>query len=401
MAGIQGAIGEYKDGSSVLGQGRLRLAFDEEIYKLNIDKAMLLGLLSKMGKDTVGRDKFYWQNKERKADSVTPTAVGGNWASGADDDGTITVGASDKYLFAEGDVIRIPEVDDTINLYVSAVNQSTGVITAETVGGGNINLSGWSTEVVFRVANSFEIGSGKGTIISQQPSEVYNLIQIVQTPVGITTSARHYDYRGKSEWDEQTFEAGVDHAFKLEKLLFLGERKENSTGLMDGVYPQHLAGGLRYYISTNVTDAGGALTQAEFGTFVKNFTKYAKMPVVFAGELIYEGLTTWTEQKLEVMRSEDTLGMAVSNYLTPYGDRVKIMPHRELLTGVYQGIAFGVDMSNIKYISLKGLDTHLETEIQQPDLKQRIDEFRTWISLKMINEKQHGLLYGATSISTS
>lgn len=399
--GIQGTVGEYKDGNQVLTQGRLRLAFDEEIYRLNIDKALLLMLLSKMGKEKVGRSKFYWQTKERKADFVTPSAVGGNWASGAADDGTITVGASDKYLFAEGDVIRIPQVDDSINIYVSAVNQTTGVITGQTVSGGNIDLSSWSTEVVFRVSNAFEIGSGKGTIISQQPTEAYNYIQIIQTPIGITTTDMHQDYRGRDELDEQRFEAGVDHSFKLEKNLFFGERRMETTGLMDGVYPTYFAGGLRYYISTNVTDALGALTQSEFGGWVKDFTQYAKTPLIFSGDLIFEALTTWSEQKLQVKRDESTLGMSVAYYLTPYGDRVKVIPHRELLKSAYQGLAFGLDMSDLKYIYLMGLDTHLEVDIQQPDLKQKIDEYRTWQSLKIINEKKHGILEGVTSISTS
>jgi hypothetical protein len=356
-----------------------------------------------MGKKSVGRMQFYWQTKERKADFVTATASAGNWSSGAADDGTLTVGSSDKYLFAEGDIIKIPSVSQTINIVLTAVNQTTGVLTGQTVDDSTIDLStvGSNTPNILRIGNAFEIGSGKGTIISQQPTEIFNYIQILQTPIGITTSAQHFDYRGRDEYDEQRFEAGVDHAFKLEKSLFFGSRGADTTGLMDGNYPQYYFGGLRHYISTNVTDASGALTQSEFGTWVKSFTQYAKDPVIFAGELIFEALTTWSEAKLEVQRTEDTLGMAVTHYLTPYGDRVKVIPHRELLTGDLQGVAFGVDLSDIKMVNLEGLDTHLEVDIQQPDLKQKIDEFRTWASLQINNEKKHGYLYGVTSISTS
>lgn len=402
--GIQGAVGEYKGGSQVLQQGRLKLAFDEEIYRLDIDKSLLLMLLNmKVGKESVGRDKFYWQTKERKSDFVTSTAIAGAWASASASSGTITVGSTDKYLFAEGDTIKIPTISQTVNIVLTAVNQTTGVLTGQTVNDDNIDLSGVGSNYpdIFRVANAFEIGSGKGTIISQQPTEEYNFIQIVQTPIGITTSAMHYDYRGKNELDEQRFEAGVDHAYKLEKTLFFGQRGMDTTGLMNSTYPQYYAGGLRQYISTNVTDASGALTQSEFAAWVKTATRYSKNPVIFAGELIFEALTTWSEQKLEVQRTEDTLGMAVTNYLTPYGDRVKVIPHRELLAGDWQGVAFSVDMADIKYVALEGLDTHLEVDIQQPDLKQKIDEFRTWMSLKITNEKRHAYLYGVTSISTS
>lgn len=403
MPGIQGSVSEYKSGSQILQQGRLRLAFDEEIYNLNIEKALLLMLLSKMGKESEGRMKFWWQTKERKSDSVSSTAVGGAWAAGAAAAGTLTVGANDKYLFAEGDVIMLPAISTAINIVVTAVNQGTGVITAQTVAGGNIDLSGVGSSypTIFLISNAFEIGSGKGTIKSQQPIELYNYIQIIQTPIGITTTAQHLDYRGRDELDEQRFESGVDHAFKLEKNLFFGERYMQTTGLMNSVYPQYFAGGLIDYISTNVTNAAGALTQSEFGAWVKTFTQYAKNPIIFAGDLVYEALTTWSEQKLEVQRTEDTLGMAVTHYLTPYGDRVKVVPHRELLTGSWAGVAFGVDLNDVKMVHLEGLDTHLEVDIQQPDLKQKIDEYRTWQSLKVINEKKHGYLCGVTSISTS
>jgi len=401
--GNQGAVGEYMGGSQVLPQGRLRLAFDEEIYRLNIDKALLLMLLSKTGKESTGRDKFYWQTKSRKADFVSSTAVGGAWAAAAAAAGTLTVGASDKYLFAEGDVIKLPAISQTQNIIITAVNQTTGVITGQTVDDANIDLSavGSSYPTIFRVANAFEIGSGKGTIISQQPTEVYNYIQIVQTPIGVTTSAQHYDYRGVSELDELRFECGVDHAFKLEKTLFFGQRAVDTTGLMNSTYPQYYTGGLRDFVSTNVTNANGALTQAEFAGWVKDFTQYAKNPVIFAGELIYEALTTWSESYLQVERTEETLGMAVTNYLTPYGDRVKVIPHRELLRSSWAGIAFGVDLDAIKYVYLNGLDTHMEIDIQQPDLKQKIDEYRTWLGVKIIDERRHGYLYGVTSISTS
>ena len=130
-------------------------------------------------------------------------------------------------------------------------------------------------------------------------------------------------------------------------------------------------------------------------------TQYAKNPLVFAGELVYKGLTQWAETKLELVRNESTLGMAVTKYMTAFGDTVMVTPHRELFARgtAYNGQAYCVDVSDLQYRFLQGLDTHLEQDIQLPGLKQKTNEFRTWFTLKVGNEKKHGRLYGATSIS--
>lgn len=403
LYGKQGSVSEYMAGTQILGEGRLKTGFDDVIHTLNIEKSILLFMLSKIGKKPVGRMKYSWLNKERKADWVTLTSIGGAWLAGAAATGTLQVGTDDIYLFAEGDIIQIPSVDSAKNIYIDSVNQTTRMLTCYTVGSGNIDLSGVGSNWpdLFLIGNSFELGSGKGTIKSQQPDENYNYLQIIQTPVGVTTTDMHQEYLGVDEFTEQKREAAIDHAFKLEKTLFFGERKILTTGYMDGTYAQYFTGGLKYYLSSNVTNASGALTRSEFDTWVDSFTKYAKDPVIFSSELIFKGLSTWSEEKLQVARSEKILGMAVAQYLTNFGQLVPVIPHRELLTNDYAGCAFGVDMADVEYRFLQGLDTHLEVGIQLPDVKQQIDEFRTWMGFWIGNQKRHGYLYGATSISTS
>lgn len=398
--GIQGAVAPYMSNSQILPSGRLKVQFDEEIYKLNIDKSILLFLCNKMGRKGVKQMKFEWMTKERKADWVQITAIGGSWGSGAATSGTISVSASNAWLFSAGDIIQIPSLS-MLTIYVLSVNQTTGVITAQTVKGETLDLSspGSPLPKIFLIANSFEDGSGMGTIKSQQPDEVYNYIQIFQTPVGVTTTSEHLDYRGGKELEEQKKEAAIDHAFKIEKQFFFGEKKRWQQGLMNAVYEQYSTGGLYEAISTNVVDASGALTRTEFGDIVKDVTKYAKNVVCFAGEMIFEALTTWSENKLQVQRNETVLGMAVGKYLTPYGDMVTVIPHRELLKEDHAGKAFFVDLDDIEYRFLEGLDTHMEVDIQAPDVKQKISEYRTWCGLWLGNEKRHGLLKGVTSIT--
>ena len=398
--GKQGVVAPYIGGSQILPSGRLRVAMDEEIHLLNIDKSILLFLLDKIGKKAVKQMKFEWMDQERKADWVQTTAIGGSWASGAAASGTLTVDTANAWLFAAGDIIQIPAIAAT-TIYVDSVNQGSGVITARTVKTGTINLSGLASSLplIFLLSNSFEDGTGMGTIKSQQPDELYNYIQIMQTPVGVTTTSMHLDYRGGGELDKQRKEAGIDHAFKIEKQLFFGEKYRLATGLMDGVYEQWFTGGLYEACSSNVKSSVGALTRAIWGQWIRDVTRYGQDVVVFAGETIFEALTTWSEGKLQVQRSDKAFGMAVGQYLTQYGDLVTVIPHREVLKEAHAGKAFAVDMADVEYRYLDGMDTHLEVDIQTPDKKQKIDEFRTWFGLWIGNEKRHGLMTGVTSIT--
>jgi len=404
--GLQGIISEYVDNSQILPTGRMRVQMDDVIDYLNVDKTMLLRFISKIKKKAVGRMEHQWQTQERKSDTVSSTAQTG-WA-GASTSGTFTVGASDAWLFSETDLVMLPDVSFTQMYYVTSVNQSTGVISLETVDGATPTVT-TGTRNILLVSNSFEQGTGRGIIKSEQPTTVSNYVQIVQTPMGMTTTAKHLAYRGVSEWDKQKFEIGVDHAFKMEKNFFFGLKARQAQGLTDGSstiglnkYEQMFMGGMTDpAIGANtVTDASGALTEAEFGTWAIAATRWAKRPVVFSGSLIFEGLTEWAQSYLQMVRSETTLGMAIGKYLTPYGDLLPIAPHRELLTGTtLGGMAFSVDLADIEYRFLQGLDTHIEVGIEETGTKQHIDELRSWMSMKIGQRKKHAILHGATSIS--
>jgi len=405
QSGLQGVTAYYRDGNVVLTEDhRLNIAIEADIAYLDIDKAMLLLLMNKTKKKGVGRMKHSWLTQERKADFIANEAIGGAWdTSPGAAAGTFEVHADNVHLFSEGDIVMIPQFDTTRTFYITAVNQTTGLIDAVTVDGNAANLSdaGYDSAEIFLMSNSFEEGSGVGTIKSEQPTEVYNYVQICQTPIGVTQTTMHLDFKAQDELAKQRFESGVDHAFKMEKQLFFGEPKEQLTGLMNGQFRQWFSGGANHYISTNA-DTQSELTQSEFNSWLIDATRYAKTSMIFSGAIIFEALTEWAETKLELTRNETTLGMAVTKYMTPYGDIVGLTPHRELLTGTYLGgMAFCLDLTDLEYRYLNGLDTHVAVDVQANGLKQKIDEYRTWFSMKLGQEKKHGVLDGVTSIGTS
>ncbi len=401
IIGLQGAVDPYVSGEAYLATGQKKYAIDDMIHDLDIDRTPFIHLLNKLGKESVDQMKFEHMTDERRIDWVTPSAVGGAWAAGAASTGTLTVSTDEVWLFSAEDVILVPGVSNE-PIYVSSVNQTTGVVTCRTVTGSNIDFSGVGSIIdkIFLMGQSFEIGSGMGTIKSQKVSDHYNYIQIFKRPCGVTTTAQHISYRGGDIFDRAKKISAIEHEFDLEKTFFFGKKKYVTQGYQNGTYEQYFTGGLREAISTNVKDAGGALTQTEFMTWVKQITEYAEEPLIFCGDLVLEALNTWYDDKLQIRRDENTFGMKILEVLTVFGDRVMLSPHRYLLKNDFAGMAFAVDVRDVKYEYLQGLDTHLVTGIQQPDLNQRIDEYRTWAGLKLRNEKKHGFLYGVTSIST-
>ena len=403
----QGAIAEFKGGSTILQTGRLKVDISEEISYLNVDKSLLLHLLSKIKKEAVDRVTNYWQTQERKKDIVAYTAISGQVPAGVGG-ADITVAAADVQLFAPGDIILIPAFSQTRTFIVISIsNPSGGPYTVKIRAVDQLATVGLAaTGDLFRLGNSFEDGSGVGTPISEQPSQDFNHIQIFQTPYGVTTTAKHLGYRGTTEWDKIKFEAGVDHAFKLEKSLFFGQRRFDAAGASPspGTYSQGFMGGLRDFISTNVSDqAASTLTQDELDAWIISWTKYGnKMPAVIAGETVFAYLVRFAQSqvvpsswRINMTRNEKTFGIAMTKYVTAYGDEVLWMPHRELLTGAsLGGTAFGLDLTDLKYQFLQGLDTHTEVDVQPNGDKKFLDEIRTWCSLKVGNQKKHGLLTG-------
>lgn len=384
-----------------LTSGRVRVQLDKEIKKLNIDKTPLLKLMSMVGKKGVGDMTYKWLTKERRSEWGGISSYGGDWSSGANKAGTIVVTSGEGWKYAKGDIIKVIGSGTDINIHVDSV--ATDTLTCRTID-NSTTLDFSSTpptgaNKILNISNSFEIGGGRGTIKSHQPSENLNYIQIVQHPYGVVETSQHLEYEaGGTEFSELEKETMIEHEFSKERLFFFGQKHKATTGYQDGTYEQYFTGGILEALSTNVTTESD-LTQAEFSDWVNQSIYYAKKPVIFAGETVYEALSWWLGQKLQTRQDETTLGIAVANYMNEYGQTVKVIPHRELLKNSYAGYAFCVDLDDIGYRYLNGEDTHLEVGIQSVGYKQEINEFRTWFGVYMGNEKRHGVLKGVTSIS--
>jgi len=384
-----------------LTTGRLTIDLDKEIHKLNIDKIPLMKMMDVVGKRSTEQMEYKHLYKERKSDWGGIASFSGSWASGANKAGNIVVTTGEGWMYGAGDIIKLPN-DTDVNIYVDSV--STDTLTCHTYDNSTtVNLTAGTTgaNTILNIGNSFELGSGKGTMKSHQPSESTNYIQIHQSPFGIVETLDYVSYEaGGKELQEREQDAYIDHLFGLEKLMFFGQKHKATTGYMDAVYEQYFTGGAFELITTNATTESD-LTYAEFGNWINDCVYYAKKPVVFAGATIFEALSWWLgDRGLQTRQDEKTLGIAVSQFMNQYGDVVKVVPHRELFKNYYAGYAICLDLDDVAYRYLQGADTHLEVGIQDVDKKQIINEYRTWCGFWMGNEKRHGELKGVSTISS-
>lgn len=393
---------------SDLTAGRLRTEIKKEIDKLDYDQTPLLAILLKIGKESSGQMKFDYLTKERQPDWGGIASYGGAWAAAAATSGTITVTAGEGWMYGAGDIIKVPATSN-VNIYVDIVLGD--VLTCRTYDNTqtiDFTAGATGTLKLLSISNTFALGTNRGTMKSHQPDAAFNYIQIIQHPFGNVETLAHVNYdAGGPELKENEEDAWLAHELSKEKLLFFGQKHYAASGYMTYQgqnLAQYFTGGLHEAISLN-TIPGAVLTEAdltylEFSNWLAVCTKYAKRPVIFAGELIFAGLSWWLgERGLQTRQDETTLGIAVSNFKTIYGQTVNVIPHRDLLVNKYAGYAFCVDLDDVKYKYLDGEDTHMEEDIQLPGDKQMINEYRTWFGAYIGNPKRHGMIKDVATIS--
>jgi hypothetical protein len=374
---------------------------EDTIHTLYPNANPFIVFAEKMGKEQADSFKTEWLEDGVLSLWDTTTAYGGAWAAGAASTGTIAV--THQEYFAVNHVVTIPGTSDTpILVTVKAAATGAGNLTGKTVDGSNIDLSAAVAGVdkIAIVGNAFEEGTGKGTIITTKTAEKYNLVQIIKTPFGTTTTLEHTKQYGKtSELAYQQKLKGIEHSRLKERNIFWGVRALDTSGTEDRRY----MGGLNEFITT-YRQSEADLTESEFNTWVEDYVFAEGQQdnmILFCAPIFFRGLADWNAAKLQITQNEKTHGVAVMSHVTSEGKLLNLISHKEIFDKApYNQKAFAVDFDHVRYVYQEGLDDKLHTEIQQPDLEQRIDEYRTHLSMKVYLESAMAVLEDVTSISS-
>lgn len=366
--------------------GRKVVDIAKKIDVLEPDSAPLTLLTKKIDKRVAVNPEFKWMEEESltKTDQVND----GTGMNGSDTTMTVDNGSR----FRAGDVVKIPRTGENVLVTAVATNDLTVVRGWGSTAGAAIN----DNEPIIIIGNANQEHATKRAMIIGDQTIRTNYTQIFRTPFGISRTAANTEMYGGKDLAHIRMMQLIEHQKEIERAFWFGEPKEDLTG----THPRRATGGVDYWISTNATDAGGALTQIEFNTFLRTGFRYgSKKKWLFAAPIIVEAISYWASQKLQVSVSEKTFGISVMEYLTPFG--VVSIVNMNLFTEVtlYSGYAYLIDVEGLAYRYLENSDTKLKTNIQANDADGQEDEYLTECGLQFNNEKKSALLYNVTSYS--
>jgi hypothetical protein len=346
-----------------------------DVYHLEPSQAPLVALMSKLGAEPATNPKIEWLENEAMPRLTTLSA------SAASNATTFGVTAD---IFRVGDVTRFTAGGFAVLITATAAGAVSG-----TKVGGTAQVSAANAAEIYLVSNANAEGSSLREIKYPQLVNASNYCQIIKTPFGLTATEKATKHYGGDEVARLKRDHGVEHARALEDTFFFGARDLQATN-------QRLCGGLKEFISTNVTADTGGLTESDWQSFLKSGFRYGSGRKVFFGSpTALSVLEGYARANIKTNGSGDhasTYGIQMGTYLSGQGE-VDIVLHRNWNDStVYGGYGFLVDMDAIKMRPLR--ETRLYENVQAPDYDGEKHEYRTEVSLQVIHERRHALLTG-------
>ena len=333
-------------------------------------------------------------------DDLVPASVVD--AAGAGTGTTITVSAAQGKYVRNGDILIAPNGE---SILVTAGGGTTSLTVSRALGTTPSAFTLATGDELIIAGNAITEGSTTPAYRYTQKSGKSNNIQIFRDPVKITTTQMHSDNYGEDDPVYQRKKVGIEHKRGIELAFLFGNA--SSTADASSVGYLRTTKGLFNWISTNVTNAGGTITESEMESFLRTLFRYqaktgAQTKVLLATPIMVSALNHWAKSALQVSQDEKLYGMRVGTYRSGHGD---LIFKRHWLLGDFStgdvgtapllswsGYNFALDMSNIQYRFLQGLDTKLHMDIGQKTEEYQLDEYRTHCGLELQLEQTHGII---------
>jgi hypothetical protein len=363
----------------------------DKLYMIDPDYAVLAFFARKLAKVRVTDPEFRWFDKAApsRQDAVNYST---NYTAGA-----TSVVVDDGTKFRAGDIVV--DVSTAEHLYVSAV--STNTLTVSRGYGSTSATTLTDNDVLVIIGNVNAEGAAIRTALTNQATKRTNYTQIFREPFAVTgTEASTELYAEMNDMASLRREHLQIHLRDIERSFFFGEAKEDTSGSQ----PIRATAGVKSFLSTNLTNASGTLTEAEFEAWIESlFVKGGEKKMGFLSPLIASAVNSWAKGKLQMFPKDKTYGIAISKYLSIHGELDFVIERLFAENSTWAGYGFGVDMSLVGYRYLGGngisRDTNLLKDRQTAGADEVKEEYLSEIGLWLALETRHGLLYGVTSYS--
>lgn len=401
MATVQATRGTY---AAATTEGSLIRDVADRIALLQPDAAPLITFMSALKrKKESGNPTFEWFE-----DDLSPVSILD--ASGAGTGTTITVSAAHGLAVRNGDILVAPNGESMV---VTAGEGTTSLTVVRALGTTPTAFSLATGDELVIAGNAVNEGSTTPAYRYTTKTGKSNYIQIFRDPVKITVTQEASDSYGGDDRVYQRKKVAIEHKRGMELAFLFGNA--SATADASSIGYRRTTRGLFNYISTNVTNCGGTITESEFETFLRSLFRYQaqtgpQTKVLLASPIMISALNFWAKNALQVRSDEKVYGMRVSTYRSGHGD-LDFVRHwllGDFATGdtgtspllSWSGYSFAVDPQNLRYRFLKGLDTKLHTDIQDKTEEYKLDEYRTHAGLECQLEKTHGMLSYVTGFAS-
>jgi hypothetical protein len=232
---------------------------------------------------------------------------------------------------------------------------------------------------------------------AKNPTLGENYTQIFRTPFEVSGTIQAVGWLVQpSEWNRLARNAGIEHAKDIEYSFILGRKSATTPGSTE----DRTTGGVLSFITSNQTDAGGTLSEAEFNAFMLQVMRYgSKSKLAMGSGVAVSALNKFPASKQITKNEETTYGMDVTHYTSPFGS-LNLVYHRLLEGQKYGGYLIVVDMEEVAYRYLANDTENRDTKVlpnRQPnDQDGTKSEYLSEVGLRFGLQRTHGVISGIT-----
>lgn len=387
-------------GTGSYGTGERPQNFREMILRMNPNgSAPLFALTSKSKDDPTDDPQFHWWEE---LDTICRLKVNGALD---DNPATTTVVVDDGALqLIPGDILYVEPATEVAAiadeyLRVVSVSSDTTFVVQRAAAGSTIAAIA-NDLFLLRVGNAQSEGNLSPSASSTNPTKLTNYTQIFKTPYQITKTDLKTKHRTGDPLKNEQIRKTFIHSEKIEQSLFWGRASE-SLDAANGNQPLRTTGGLRQFITSNVTIFSADPTVSTFMDAVSTVFDYdaggaGNERLAFAGNGALNFLNTMIQTNASTNINYDgtinAWGMRLNRLVLPQGTlAIKAHPLMSVHP-VYRYGIFIVNPAGIRYRPLRGRDTHIEKNIQPNDADYVKDQWLTEAGFEFHHERTHAYL---------
>lgn len=351
--------------------------------------APLTALLSKMASEKTDDPEFAWWEEELKPIRLTVNGVMNTTTTTSITVQAETASISGALNLVPGDVLLIETSDATtaeiVRVNAVASDTSFDVIRAQA---GTSAAAIPDTTKITKIGNVFSEGSTSPSVTNRNPTKKLNYAQIFKTAYEITNTAKLTHARTGDPLKNDKKRKMFDHSVALEYGFIFGKPLE-TTG--SNSKPMRFTGGLRHFLSSNVTVFATTPTETTFLNAVQPMFDFdaggGNERIAFCGNGALTSLNKLAKAGMQVRADEvvKLYGMQLQRWILPQGT-LYMRTHPLFNThGRYTYSMLFVDPSALKYRYIR--DTAMQDNIQAPDADEQKGQWLTECGLEIRHER--------------